>query len=151
MAAYATYTQKSPPRNTSHTDGLPGPSLNFPKGAKVSKVSDRLSNPKEMLDLALEANQSDRRRSSPTSPSTTTLRILRRSVSLLVADGWLPHHKFCHDDNPDQQPVGQVDLYLSDFVRSAGLPPAYCRPSTAELATETTMFESLFFSFKVRV
>ncbi|KAK4095954.1 hypothetical protein N658DRAFT_511624 [Parathielavia hyrcaniae] len=59
-------------------------------------------------------------------------------VSLLAADGWLPRHELYHDDNLDQQPVGQIDLYLSDFVGSAGLPPAYCRPSTVELAAENT-------------
>ncbi|KAK4102527.1 hypothetical protein N658DRAFT_495234 [Parathielavia hyrcaniae] len=59
-------------------------------------------------------------------------------VSLLAADGWLPHHELYYDDNLDQQPVGQIDLYLSDFVSSARLPPAYCRPSTAELAAEIT-------------
>ncbi|KAK4106782.1 hypothetical protein N658DRAFT_461692 [Parathielavia hyrcaniae] len=59
-------------------------------------------------------------------------------VSLLAADGWLPHHELYYDNNLDQQPVGQIDLYLSDFVGSARLPPAYCRPSTAELAAEIT-------------
>ncbi|KAK4106671.1 hypothetical protein N658DRAFT_563444 [Parathielavia hyrcaniae] len=59
-------------------------------------------------------------------------------VSLLAAEGWLPHHELYYDDNLDQQPVGQIDLYLSDFVGSARLPPAYCRPSTAELAAEIT-------------
>ncbi|EAQ89067.1 predicted protein [Chaetomium globosum CBS 148.51] len=46
------------------------------------------------------------------------------------------HDLYYHD--LDQQPGGQVDLYLSDFLGSAGLPPAYCRPSTAELAAGIT-------------
>ena len=61
-------------------------------------------------------------------------------VSLLTADGWLPDHELYYDDNLDQQPGSKVDLYLSDFVGSAGLPPAYCRPSTAELAAGITRF-----------
>ncbi|EAQ85494.1 predicted protein [Chaetomium globosum CBS 148.51] len=55
-----------------------------------------------------------------------------------LADGWPLQHDLYHDDDLDQQPDGQVDLYLSDFVGSAGLPPAYCRPSTAELAAGIT-------------
>jgi hypothetical protein len=59
-------------------------------------------------------------------------------VSLLAADGWAQHHELYHDDNLDQQPVGQIDLYLSDLVGFAGLPAAYCRPSAAELAAGIT-------------
>ncbi|KAL2261302.1 hypothetical protein VTK26DRAFT_4444 [Humicola hyalothermophila] len=59
-------------------------------------------------------------------------------VSLLAADDsashWILHHELYHGDDPDQQPVGQVDLYLSGFVGLAGLPAAYCRPFTAEFA-----------------
>ncbi|KAK4233491.1 hypothetical protein C8A03DRAFT_47977 [Achaetomium macrosporum] len=59
-------------------------------------------------------------------------------VSLLAADDsashWILHHELYHDDDLDQQPVGQVDLYLSDFVGLASLPAAYCRPFTAKLA-----------------
>ncbi|KAK3307709.1 uncharacterized protein B0T15DRAFT_502176 [Chaetomium strumarium] len=59
-------------------------------------------------------------------------------VSLLTADDsashWILYHELYHDDDLDQQPMGQVDLYLSDFVGLAGLPAAYCRPFTAELA-----------------
>jgi hypothetical protein len=62
---------------------------------------------------------------------------------LLVADGWIQHHELYHDDNLDQQPVGQVDLFLSDFIGSTNLPPAYCRPSTAELAAGITRFAIL--------
>lgn len=64
-------------------------------------------------------------------------------VSLLTADGWLPDHEVYHDDNLDQQPRGKIDLYLSDFVGSAGLPPAYCRPSPAKLAAGITRFAIL--------
>jgi hypothetical protein len=65
-------------------------------------------------------------------------------VSLLVWDDtsghWIQHHGLFHDDALDQQPVGQVDLYLSDFVGLAGLPTASCRPSTAELTAGITRF-----------
>lgn len=71
----------------------------------------------------------------------------RAWVSLLVGDGssgyWIRHHELYHDDNLDQQPAGQVDLYLSDFVSFAGLPAPYCRPSTAELAAGLTRFAVL--------
>jgi hypothetical protein len=56
------------------------------------------------------------------------------SVNLLVAGRRFPDYDVYHDDDRDEQPVGQVDLYLSDFVGSAGLPPAYCRPSTDDAA-----------------
>lgn len=65
-------------------------------------------------------------------------------VSLRVGDDlssrWIQHHELFHDDALEQQPVGQVDLYLSDFVGRAGVPTAYCRPSTAELAVGVTRF-----------
>ncbi|KAK4155045.1 hypothetical protein C8A00DRAFT_42278 [Chaetomidium leptoderma] len=62
-------------------------------------------------------------------------------VNLLVADESsscrVPRFELLHDDDLglDQQPDGQVDLYLSDFLGLASLPVAFCRPSTAELAT----------------
>ncbi|KAK3309443.1 uncharacterized protein B0T15DRAFT_545205 [Chaetomium strumarium] len=63
-------------------------------------------------------------------------------VSLLVVDDssshWIRQHELFHDDNLDQQPVGHIDLYLSDFVGIAGLPAIYCRPSTAELTAGIT-------------
>ena len=62
---------------------------------------------------------------------------------MLVADGWLLHHELHYNDNLDQQPIGQVDLYLSDLVTFAGLPPASCRPSTAELAAGIMRFATL--------
>jgi hypothetical protein len=59
-------------------------------------------------------------------------------VGLLVADDssnyWTPYHKLYHNDNRDQQPAGQLELYLSDFTGLARPPLAYCRPSAAELA-----------------
>jgi hypothetical protein len=65
-------------------------------------------------------------------------------VSLRVKDDplshWTQHHELFYDDALDQQPVGQVDLYLSDFVGRAGVPAAHCRPSTAEPAARTTRF-----------
>ncbi|EAQ85237.1 predicted protein [Chaetomium globosum CBS 148.51] len=57
-------------------------------------------------------------------------------VSLRVADNssgyWSQYHQVYYDDGLDQQPVGQVDLYLSHFVGGTGLPALYCRPSVAE-------------------
>jgi hypothetical protein len=67
-------------------------------------------------------------------------------VSLLVADGpsssWVKVHELFYDDalELNQQPVGQVDLYLSDFLGFTGLPAAACRPSTAESETGITRF-----------
>jgi hypothetical protein len=73
-------------------------------------------------------------------------------VSLRVADDpsshWIQHHDLYHDDALDQQPDGQVDLYLSDLVGSAGLPAAYCRPSTAELAAGITRFAILILNLE---
>ncbi|KAK4044652.1 hypothetical protein C8A01DRAFT_42560 [Parachaetomium inaequale] len=60
-------------------------------------------------------------------------------ISLLAADDsdsirhWVQHSDLFHDDDL-VQPVGQVDFYLSDFVGLAGVPAAFCRPSTAEVA-----------------
>lgn len=64
-------------------------------------------------------------------------------VSLLVAGSpsdWVQHSELYHDDDLVQQPVGQVDLYLSDLVSLAGVPTAFCRPSTVELAAGVTRF-----------
>jgi hypothetical protein len=65
-------------------------------------------------------------------------------VSLRVEDDpsshWIQHHELFHDDALDQQPVGQIDLYLSDLVGFGGLPAASCRPSAAELAAGITRF-----------
>jgi hypothetical protein len=58
-------------------------------------------------------------------------------VSLLVADApssrWVYYSDLFHNDDLVQQPVGQVDLYLSDFVGLAGLPVEFCRPSKADM------------------
>ncbi|KAL2129246.1 hypothetical protein VTI74DRAFT_8015 [Chaetomium olivicolor] len=63
-------------------------------------------------------------------------------VSLLAAEDsssrWIQYHEVYHDDSLEQQPAGQVDIYLSDFVGRAGVPAAYCRPSTAEPIAGTT-------------
>ncbi|KAK3896504.1 hypothetical protein C8A05DRAFT_48452 [Staphylotrichum tortipilum] len=64
-------------------------------------------------------------------------------VSLLAADdsssSWVQHSDLFHDDDLDQQPAGQVALYLSDFVGLApSTPAALCRPSTAEVAAGIT-------------
>ncbi|KAK4150538.1 hypothetical protein C8A00DRAFT_46103 [Chaetomidium leptoderma] len=64
-------------------------------------------------------------------------------VSLLAADdpssSWVQHSDLFHDDDLDQQPAGQVALYLSDFVGLVpGMPAALCRPSTAEVAAGIT-------------
>jgi hypothetical protein len=69
-------------------------------------------------------------------------------ASLLVADDseaanlgthnssmhWIRDHELYHDDNLDQQPAGQLELYLSDFTGLARPLVDYCRPSAAELA-----------------
>ncbi|KAK4034167.1 hypothetical protein C8A01DRAFT_49404 [Parachaetomium inaequale] len=76
------------------------------------------------------------------------------------ADGpssdWVQHSELFYDDGLDQQPVGQVDLYLSDFVGLAGVPTACCRPSSAELAAGVSrtpqiilMYERLAAIFRV--
>ncbi|KAH6635636.1 hypothetical protein B0J18DRAFT_407134 [Chaetomium sp. MPI-SDFR-AT-0129] len=65
-------------------------------------------------------------------------------VSLLTAGDpsstWVHHSDLFFDDNlGDQQPAGQVALYLSDFVGLApDVPPAFCRPSSAEVAAGIT-------------
>ncbi|KAH6614503.1 hypothetical protein B0J18DRAFT_403984 [Chaetomium sp. MPI-SDFR-AT-0129] len=69
-------------------------------------------------------------------------------VSLLTADGWLLQHDLCHDDDLDRQPDGQVELYLSDFIGSTGLPPAYCRPSTTESATGITRSPTITLTYE---
>ncbi len=65
-------------------------------------------------------------------------------ISLLAADDsssrWVEHSQLFHDDMLDQQPDGQVDLYLSDFLGSAGLAAAFCRPSAVELAAGVFRF-----------
>ncbi|EAQ89047.1 predicted protein [Chaetomium globosum CBS 148.51] len=65
----------------------------------------------------------------------------RASVSLLVADAsasrWVHYFDPFYDDDLVEQPVGQVNLYLSDFIDFTGLPAESClefhRPSKADL------------------
>ncbi|KAK4236861.1 hypothetical protein C8A03DRAFT_16526 [Achaetomium macrosporum] len=56
-------------------------------------------------------------------------------VDLLAAGGPsrdpIQRHEVYYDDDLEQQPVGRVDLFLSDFLGLAGLLAAYCRPLTA--------------------
>lgn len=66
-------------------------------------------------------------------------------VSLRVEDQpsshWIHNHELVHDDAlKQQQPIGQVEMYLSDFVSFTGLPVTSYRPSTTELATGIKRF-----------
>lgn len=77
-------------------------------------------------------------------------RLTEAWVSLWAANGPPDHliqdHVLYFDDSLDaQQPVGQVGLFLSDFVGLAGLPAAYCRPSAAELDAGITRFDDFLF------
>jgi hypothetical protein len=62
----------------------------------------------------------------------------RGTVSLLTADGtkghWVQRSEVFHDDTSEEQPIGQLGFYISDFLGPQGLPTAFCRPSAAELA-----------------
>ncbi|KAK0659744.1 hypothetical protein QBC41DRAFT_368900 [Cercophora samala] len=73
-------------------------------------------------------------------------------VSLLVAgspsSGWVQHSELYHDNDLVQQPVGQVDLYLSDLVSLAGVPTAFCRPSTVKLAAGVTRNPTITITFE---
>ncbi|KAK4151054.1 hypothetical protein C8A00DRAFT_45679 [Chaetomidium leptoderma] len=73
-------------------------------------------------------------------------------VSLLAADGSSRdqdlHFGLYHDDDLDQQPVGQVELYLSDFLGLAVLPAYLCRPSTDELAVGITRDPAITLTYK---
>ena len=68
-------------------------------------------------------------------------------VSLRVGGGpsrhWVKDHELFYDDALDQQPAGEIELYVSDLVGFTGLPAADCRPSTTELATGITKFAVL--------
>ncbi|KAH6614691.1 hypothetical protein B0J18DRAFT_469770 [Chaetomium sp. MPI-SDFR-AT-0129] len=59
-------------------------------------------------------------------------------VSLYTKDRWIRYREVVCDDTVDEQPVGQVDFYLSDLAGPVGLPPSYCRPSVAETAAGVT-------------
>ncbi|KAK4653370.1 hypothetical protein QC762_507410 [Podospora pseudocomata] len=72
-------------------------------------------------------------------------------VSLLVTGSpsdWVQHSELYHDDDLVEQPVGQVDLYLSDLVSLAGVPTAFCRPSTVELAAGVTRNPTITITFE---
>lgn len=63
----------------------------------------------------------------------------RAEVALCVADGgtagtWVHYFQTIYDDKLVNQPDGQLGLYISNFFGPAGFPPAFCRPSTAEVA-----------------
>lgn len=50
---------------------------------------------------------------------------------------------YSEEEQPMEQPIGQVSLYLSDFLGSGNnLSAAFCRPTTAELAANVTRFVS---------
>lgn len=67
-------------------------------------------------------------------------------VSLLAADDssstWVHHSDLFYDDDlGDQQPTGQVALYLSDFLGlTPDVPAAFCRPSSTEVAAGVKRF-----------
>ncbi|KAH6634951.1 hypothetical protein B0J18DRAFT_471916 [Chaetomium sp. MPI-SDFR-AT-0129] len=77
-------------------------------------------------------------------------------VNLLVTGDLTGSWALFHDDDVDQQPAGQVALYLSDFVGLVpDLPVGFCRPSATEVAAGITRtplfvltFERLRFIFR---
>ncbi|KAK4145968.1 uncharacterized protein C8A04DRAFT_35263 [Dichotomopilus funicola] len=77
-------------------------------------------------------------------------------VNLLVTGNLTGSWALFHDDDVDQQPAGQVALYLSDFVGLVpDLPVGFCRPSATEVAAGITRtplfvltFERLRFIFR---
>jgi len=74
--------------------------------------------------------------------------VTKATISLFVADGpegyWLQRRVIFYDDALEEQPIGQLGLYISDFLGVQGLPTAYCRPSAAEIATGISLFVLLF-------
>jgi hypothetical protein len=62
----------------------------------------------------------------------------RAKVSLFTADGtkghWVQRSEIFYDDALEEQPIGQVGFYISDFLGGQGLPAALCRPSATEIA-----------------
>jgi hypothetical protein len=69
----------------------------------------------------------------------------RAKVALLVVDGattgtWAQDFETFYDDKLVKQPDGQLGLYISDFLGPAGLMPAFCRPSTSEVAAGVSRF-----------
>ena len=65
-------------------------------------------------------------------------------LSVLTADDsssrWVQRAELFHDDDLDQQPDGQVGLYLSDFLGAISLPASFCRPSALERAIGVSRF-----------
>lgn len=69
-------------------------------------------------------------------------------MGLLVADAssrrWVHHFDVFYDDDLLQQPIGQVELFLSDFVDFTGVPAEFCaefcRPSKADLDAGISRF-----------
>ncbi|KAK3363824.1 hypothetical protein B0T25DRAFT_442771 [Lasiosphaeria hispida] len=61
-------------------------------------------------------------------------------VALRVVDGatttgtWVQDFETLYDDKLVEQSDGQLGLYISEFLGPAGLMPAFCRPSTSEVA-----------------
>lgn len=70
------------------------------------------------------------------------------TVALRVADGadstWVHYFEPIYDDSLVEQPNGQVGLYVSDFLGSAGLPMALCRPLAAERAAGIARYVFFF-------
>lgn len=53
---------------------------------------------------------------------------------------WVLRSHTIYDSSLNEQPVGQVELYLSDFLGYDGLPAAFQRPTAAELADQIIRF-----------
>ncbi|KAK3363735.1 hypothetical protein B0T25DRAFT_470020, partial [Lasiosphaeria hispida] len=75
----------------------------------------------------------------------------KAKMSLFTADGtkghWVQRSVIFYDDALEEQPIGQLGLYLSDFLGARGLPTAFCRPSAAELAAEISRVPQIIMSF----
>jgi hypothetical protein len=59
--------------------------------------------------------------------------LTKATVGLLVADDdggshWERYFEVVHDDRLHQQPSGEIELYLSDFLGPESLPAEFCRP-----------------------
>jgi hypothetical protein len=65
-------------------------------------------------------------------------------VSLRVADGasgsWVQHRQLLFDDDTNERPDGQLELYISDIVGLACSPAAFCRPLTATTDSRASRF-----------
>ncbi|KAH6618257.1 hypothetical protein B0J18DRAFT_436945 [Chaetomium sp. MPI-SDFR-AT-0129] len=69
---------------------------------------------------------------------------------LTIDDLSSPWVLFYDDDlNPDQQPTGEVALYLSDFLGLApGIPAVLCRPSATEVSAGITRNPTIAISYE---